>query len=43
MQEIFGVDPAAGFPFLGGAANATDLSALFKPGTIGGGGDSQQD
>jgi hypothetical protein len=34
MQEIFGVDPDEGFPFLGDAVNATDLRALFKPGTI---------
>jgi hypothetical protein len=31
MQEIFGVSP-----FLGDAANATDLADLFKPGAIGG-------
>ena len=34
MQEIFDVDPDDGFPLLGDAVNATDLSALFKPGTI---------
>jgi hypothetical protein len=34
MQEVFDVDPHAGFPWLGGAANASDLSSLFKPGTI---------
>jgi phosphatidylinositol-3-phosphatase len=34
MQEIFNVDPSAGYPWLGNAAIATDLSALFKPGTI---------
>ena len=34
MQEIFDVDPDEGFPFLGDAVNATDLRALFKPGTI---------
>ena len=34
MQEIFGVDPDNGFPFLGAAANAADLSALFRPGTV---------
>jgi hypothetical protein len=34
MQEIFDVDPDDGFPFLGGAATATDLSALFKHGVI---------
>ena len=34
MQEIFDVDPQAGYPWLGAAATADDLSALFKPGTI---------
>jgi hypothetical protein len=34
MQNIFDVDPDDGFPFLGDAVNATDLRALFKPGTI---------
>ena len=34
MQEIFDVDPWSGYPWLGGAATANDLSALFKPGTI---------
>jgi hypothetical protein len=34
MQEIFDVDPGSGYPWLGAAAVATDLSALFKPGTI---------
>jgi phosphatidylinositol-3-phosphatase len=34
MQEIFHVDPTSGFSWLGAAATATDLSALFKPGTI---------
>jgi phosphatidylinositol-3-phosphatase len=34
MQEIFDVDPRAGFPWLGAAATAEDLSALFKPGSI---------
>ena len=34
MQEIFDVDPDAGFPFLGAAATANDLSALFKHGAI---------
>ena len=34
MQEIFGVDPDGGFPWLGAAASADDLSALFKPGTL---------
>jgi hypothetical protein len=34
MQEIFDVDPRHGYPWLGGAASATDLSDLFKPGTV---------
>jgi len=34
MQEIFHVDPRGGFPFLGAAATANDLSALFKPDAI---------
>jgi hypothetical protein len=34
MQEIFDVDPHAGYPWLGAAADAEDLSALFRPGTI---------
>ncbi|HEY2907514.1 MAG TPA: alkaline phosphatase family protein [Vicinamibacterales bacterium] len=34
MQEIFDVDPHAGYPWLGGAATADDLSDLFRPGTI---------
>jgi hypothetical protein len=34
MQNIFDVDPDDGFPFLGDAANATDLRGLFKPDTI---------
>jgi hypothetical protein len=34
MQEIFDVDPQAGYPWLGAAATATDLSGLFKPGVI---------
>jgi hypothetical protein len=34
MQEIFHVDPRTGYPWLGDAANATDLSELFKPGVI---------
>ena len=33
MQEIFNVDPPR-YPWLGGAATATDLSDLFKPGAI---------
>ena len=34
MQEIFRVDPERGFNWLGGAATANDLAAMFKPGTI---------
>ena len=34
MQEIFDVDPHHGYPWLGGAVTATDLSDLFRPGTI---------
>jgi hypothetical protein len=34
MQEIFGVDPASGYPWLGGAATATDLADLFRSGAI---------
>jgi len=34
MQDIFDVDPDDGFPYLGGAATAADLSALFKHGAI---------
>ena len=34
MQEIFDVDPWSGYPWLGAAATAADLSALFKPGSI---------
>ncbi|HZT75411.1 MAG TPA: alkaline phosphatase family protein [Vicinamibacterales bacterium] len=34
MQEIFDVDPHSGFPWLGDAAVAHDLSSLFRPGTI---------
>ncbi len=34
MQELFDVDPQAGFPWLGAAATANDLSSLFKPGAI---------
>ncbi len=33
-QEVFGLDPANGTPFFGGAANANDLSDLFKAGAI---------
>jgi hypothetical protein len=34
MQDIFDVDPDDGFPYLGAAAGAADLSALFKHGAI---------
>ena len=34
MQEIFRVDPQTGFPFLGDAVLAADLSSLFRPGVI---------
>jgi len=34
MQEIFDVDPGAGFPWLGAATSANDLSDMFKPGAI---------
>jgi len=34
MQEIFDVDPRHGYPWLGDAANATDLADLFKPGSF---------
>src|SRR5262249_15339482 len=34
MQEIFDVEPSSGYPWLGAAATAHDVSALFKPGTI---------
>jgi phosphatidylinositol-3-phosphatase len=34
MQEIFDVDPDHGFPFLGAAVSANDLSPLFRPGAI---------
>ena len=34
MQEIFTVDPTHGFNWLGAAASATDLAAMFKPGVI---------
>jgi hypothetical protein len=34
MQEIFHVDPRAGFDWLGAAATANDLSDMFKPGGI---------
>lgn len=34
MQEIFHVKATGSSPFLGDAANATDLSDLFKPGVI---------
>lgn len=34
MQEVFDVDPRHGYPWLGDASNATDLSDLFRRGTI---------
>jgi hypothetical protein len=34
MQEIFRVDPSSGYNWLGDAANATDLSDMFRPGAI---------
>jgi len=34
MQELFDVDPRSGYPWLGAAATATDLSSLFKPGFL---------
>lgn len=34
MQEIFDVDPGKGYPWLGDAMNATDLSELFRRGAI---------
>jgi hypothetical protein len=34
MQEIFDVDPQTGYNWLGAAATANDLSALFRPGAI---------
>jgi len=34
MQKIFEVDPPHGYPWLGAAANATDLSDLLAPGTL---------
>ena len=34
MQEILDVDPLHGYNWLGDAINATDLSDLFKPGSI---------
>ena len=34
MQQMFDVGPDDGFPFLGGAATANDLSSLFKPGVV---------
>ncbi len=36
LQEIFGVDPSTGTPWIGGAANATDLSDLFRAGALSG-------
>jgi hypothetical protein len=34
MQEIFRVDPSSGYPWLGDAVNATDLSDMFRPDAI---------
>jgi hypothetical protein len=34
MQKSFDVDPYSGYAWLGAAASANDLSALFKPGVI---------
>lgn len=34
MQEFFNVDPDHGYPWLGAAATASDLSELFRQGTI---------
>jgi len=34
MQDIFNVDPQHGYPYLGAAATANDLSALFHTGAI---------
>jgi hypothetical protein len=34
MQKIFDVDPSSGYPWLGAAATANDLSNLFRPGAI---------
>jgi hypothetical protein len=34
MQKVFDIDPRHGYPWLGDAANATDLSDLLKPGAI---------
>jgi hypothetical protein len=34
MQMIFNVDPQHGYPFLGAAVTANDLSAMFRPGAI---------
>ena len=34
MQEIFDVDRWSGYPWLGAASTATDLSAMFKPGFL---------
>jgi phosphatidylinositol-3-phosphatase len=34
MQEIFRVDPSRGYPWLGDAMNATDLSDLFRRGSF---------
>jgi hypothetical protein len=34
MQKVFDVDPRHGYPWLGDANNATDLSDLFERGTV---------
>jgi hypothetical protein len=34
MQNVFDVDPDDGFPYLGAASIANDLSSLFKPGAV---------
>lgn len=34
MQDIFDVSPESGFPYLGAAAGAADLSALFRHGAV---------
>jgi len=34
MQDIFNVDPQHGYPYLGAAATANDISAMFRPGAI---------
>ncbi len=34
LQEVFGLSPSQGQAWLGDAANATDLSDLFRPGAV---------